>query len=130
VASRIFTLEEALQLLPVVRELLSAIQTAYVEVGVREDHLDDVLLQRGGNGHQANREEDARTSVEAATHVLQGLLEELDDLGVELKGIEEGLVDFRSMRDGRVVYLCFRNGEETIAYWHELDGGFGGRQPL
>jgi hypothetical protein len=51
-------------------------------------------------------------------------------MGVELKDIEEGLVDFRSMRDGRIVYLCWRQGEDTIAFWHELDAGFAGRQPL
>ena len=51
-------------------------------------------------------------------------------LGVELKGIEQGLVDFPTMRDGRVVYLCWQLGEGTIAYWHEIDAGFSGRQPL
>ena len=57
-------------------------------------------------------------------------MEEFAATGVELKGIDEGLVDFRSTRDGRVVYLCWRLGEETIAFWHELDVGFPGRQPL
>jgi hypothetical protein len=61
---------------------------------------------------------------------LQTLIEELDEIGVELKGIDEGLVDFPSERDGRVINLCWRMGEETIAWWHELDTGFAGRQPL
>ena len=72
----------------------------------------------------------ARTDVEQAVTHLQSLIEELEELGVELKGIEDGLVDFRSLREGRIVYLCYRLDEDTIAYWHELDTGFAGRQPL
>jgi hypothetical protein len=55
---------------------------------------------------------------------------ELDDLGVELKGIDDGLIDFPTTREGRVVYLCWRLGEDEIGWWHETDGGFAGRQPL
>ena len=80
--------------------------------------------------HLAGQVEQARTDVEMAGLDLQGLINELDEMGVELKGIDEGLVDFQSLRDGRVVYLCYRLGEETIAYWHELDSGFAGRQTL
>jgi hypothetical protein len=56
-------------------------------------------------------------------------LDEVAALGVEVKGVD-GLVDFRSRRDGEVVYLCWRFGEERIAHWHELDGGFAGRQTI
>jgi hypothetical protein len=57
-------------------------------------------------------------------------LSQLDQTGVLLKGIDEGLLDFPSERDGRVVYLCWRMGEDTISFWHEVDTGFSGRQPL
>jgi hypothetical protein len=57
-------------------------------------------------------------------------MSELDGIGVQLKRIDDGLVDFPSERDGRVVNLCWRLGEDTIAWWHELDAGFAGRQPL
>ena len=52
------------------------------------------------------------------------------ELGVEPKGAAEGLVDFPMMMDGRLVYLCWRVGEPEILYWHELEAGFAGRQPL
>jgi len=55
---------------------------------------------------------------------------DLDGMGVELKDPRQGLIDFRGNRDGRVVYLCWRLGEGDIAYWHELDAGFQGRQRL
>jgi hypothetical protein len=52
------------------------------------------------------------------------------DLGVEIKHLDPALVDFPSFRDGRIVYLCWQEGEPTIAHWHDVEAGFGGRQPL
>jgi hypothetical protein len=60
---------------------------------------------------------------------LRGLLRELSDLGLEVKAAD-GLVDLRSKLHGRVVYLCWKFGEERIGHYHELDAGFAGRQPL
>lgn len=56
-------------------------------------------------------------------------METLTDLGIEVKAVD-GLVDFRALLDGRTVYLCWRFGEDTVGYWHELDAGFAGRQPI
>jgi len=50
--------------------------------------------------------------------------------GCELKGVRQGLVDFPALRDGREVYLCWQYDEPEIAFWHEVDAGFAGRQPL
>ena len=55
---------------------------------------------------------------------------ELGQLGVELKDYFTGLIDFPSLRNGRPVYLCWRMGEAEVAYWHELEAGFAGRQKL
>jgi hypothetical protein len=60
---------------------------------------------------------------------LRGLLRELSDLGLEVKAAD-GLVDLRSKLHGRVVYLCWKFGEERVGHYHELDAGFAGRQPL
>ena len=60
---------------------------------------------------------------------LRGLLREVSELGVEVKAAD-GLVDFRSKLHGRTVYLCWKYGEERVGFWHELDAGFGGRQPI
>ena len=57
-------------------------------------------------------------------------LAKLNEWGIELKGLDEGLIDFPSERDGRTVYLCWKLGEDRIEWWHELDTGFAGRQPL
>jgi hypothetical protein len=68
--------------------------------------------------------------LERDTLRLQGYVEELRDLGVEPKGAIEGLVDFPAQIDGRLVYLCWKLGEPEVLYWHEIDAGFAGRQPL
>ena len=129
-SNRLFTLAEALTLLPTVRQLLIEIRDAKRQLDARSAEVERLLGLTGGNGHLASDVAQARLAVEGAASKLQGLMTELDSLGVQLKGIEEGLVDFQSLRDGRIVYLCWRLGEDTIAYWHELDTGFAGRQPL
>lgn len=53
----------------------------------------------------------------------------VEEMGVEVKSLD-GLVDFRATREGRVVYLCWHHGEPAVGFWHELEDGFGGRQPI
>jgi hypothetical protein len=61
---------------------------------------------------------------------MRELQEELAQLGVELKDFFIGLIDFRSMQDGREVYLCWKLGEPDVGHWHELDAGYAGRRPI
>ena len=129
-ADRLFTLEEALTLLPTVRQLVIEIQAARAEVERLTKALDRLLALSGGNGHLAADQAGARRAVQAAATKLDALMSELDSIGVQLKTIDDGLVDFPSEREGRVVNLCWRLGEDTIAWWHDLDTGFAGRQPL
>jgi hypothetical protein len=68
--------------------------------------------------------------LEKDSQTLQDYVEELRHLGVEPKNGPEGLVDFPSLMDGRVVYLCWKLGEPEVLHWHELDAGFQGRQSL
>jgi hypothetical protein len=126
----LFTLEQALELLPVVRQLLVEIQVKKREVDEASETLEGLLALSSGNGHLLTDVAQARQAVEETATELRSLMSELDETGAELKGIEEGLIDFPSEREGRVVYLCWRMGEETISFWHELDTGFPGRQPL
>ncbi|CAN5161882.1 DUF2203 family protein [soil metagenome] len=72
-----------------------------------------------------------RQPSEPVAREIRALLAEIAHLGVEVKDLEQGLIDFRSTRRGREVYLCWRLGEgERILYWHDLDAGFAGRTPL
>lgn len=61
---------------------------------------------------------------------IQGFVGELERLGLEFKSFDLGLVDFPSVRDGRTVLLCWKLNEPEVAHWHEVEAGYGGRQPL
>ncbi len=84
-----------------------------------------------GLGEDVYEEEVVQSQAELETEktTLCDYIEELKELGVELKGFD-GLCDFPSLRDGREVYLCWRLGEPEVAHWHEIRDGFAGRQPL
>jgi hypothetical protein len=68
--------------------------------------------------------------VQRAARDIQGFVAELTSLGVEVKSMETGLLDFPGERDGRIVYYCWQRGEASVSHWHELDAGFAGRQSL
>jgi hypothetical protein len=59
---------------------------------------------------------------------LDALLHKVQDMGIEVKDLTIGLIDFVGLRDGREVYLCWKYGEDSIQFWHETDAGFSGRQ--
>ena len=61
---------------------------------------------------------------------LRTTLTELQEMEIVLRDLDRGLVDFPALRDGREVYLCWEEGEDEVAYWHDRDTGYGGRQPL
>jgi hypothetical protein len=71
-----------------------------------------------------------RRRAESLVDEINERLARINSWGVELKGLDEGLVDFPAERDGHTVYLCWKLGEDRIAWWHEIDAGFAGRQPL
>ena len=127
---RLFSLDEALNILPRVRLLLEELIERKRDLAEKTARFDESLARTTGNGHLQDDLARARGETERLAMEMQKALDELDGLGVQLKDIDQGLVDFPSRRDGRVVYLCWRLGEETIAWWHDVDTGFAGRQPL
>ncbi len=128
----IFTLEQAEALVPQVREELLAMQGLKGQIDELRVDLSRVMEKTTGNGHVGDEGGVAEKRRRAETLVAQlnERLERLNAWGVELKGIDEGLVDFPANRERRTVYLCWRLGEERIEWWHELDAGFAGRQRL
>ena len=128
---RLFTLEQASALLPAIRQLIAAIQAKKQEVDKLNGDLESLAQHTGTNGHaSASRSVTIGATAERAAAELDQLVNDLEATGCELKGIDEGLVDFQSLREGRVVYLCWKMGEDQIRFWHELDSGFPGRQLL
>jgi hypothetical protein len=124
-----FTVEQANRTLPLVRRI--------VEDVVRQHRMwRDCILELDLIASAA-RAEDARERAEtlqreaqAIAREIDGYQRELEALGIQLKDRRLGLVDFPSEMTGRPVLLCWRLGEPEIQFWHELDAGYGGRQPL
>lgn len=129
---KLFTLAEAEALLPQVRQELLAMQAAKRELDVLRVELAGAIEKSGGNGHMRDEAalQQKRQRAETLVAQLNEGLERFTGWGVEVKGVDEGLADFPSERDGRVVYLCWRLGEDHIAWWHDIEAGFAGRQPL
>jgi len=130
---RYYNLEEANKTLPLVRAIMQDIvrQNGIVE-GLQE-RLASVKRdrRRPARGQDAENEEILQTQeeLELREEELRGFILELQKLGVEFKGFD-GICDFYTMINGREAYLCWRLGESEIKYWHDLDSGFMGRQPL
>ena len=123
---KLFTVAEANDLLPLVRRKLEAVRDAYARAEVyREDAKAAAAASEHGGGMIGG------SAYVRALYEIGKTVTELNDIGVQLKDHQRGLVDFPSMRDGRVVLLCWQLGErEEIEWWHELEAGFAGRQPL
>jgi hypothetical protein len=130
-APRQFTLEEAESLLPRLTELMLELRARKEEYDQFMRQVDELGQKLRGNGHQMDTDlKEAQAGLEQSANDLNELAEKIHGMGCELKGIEEGLVDFRTEMNGREVYLCWKFGEDRIEWWHELDTGFAGRQPL
>lgn len=130
--AKLFTREQANKTLPLVRRIVQDIQDSYRQMAERAVVYQQVISSEPSAEHDLYRDEVVaiRDELEGMQETLQGYVKELGELGVELKGPDAGLVDFPSMRDGRIVYLCWKLGEPEVQYWHELEAGFRGRQPL
>ena len=126
-----FTREEAESLLPQISGVLLQIQDHRKVMQQTEEELSALHAQAMGNGHHLHVRIN-KLQKELAEHIqtMQEMVAELSSFGCELKDPSIGLIDFLSMRNGREIYLCWHLGEEHINFWHYLDAGFAGRQPL
>lgn len=130
-APRHFTRDEAESLIPRLAELVLQLQEFKHEYDHHETEVAELTAKMRGNGHMLEGPlKNAQAGLKRAAAEVNRIVEQVHEMGCELKGIEEGLIDFRTEMDGREVYLCWKLGEDAIAWWHEIDTGFAGRQPL
>ncbi|HET6342392.1 MAG TPA: DUF2203 domain-containing protein [Gemmatimonadota bacterium] len=116
---RLFSRDEAERMLPLVRSIVR---------GMMEDHAErQALLDRLDPGEEVGR---VRPEIDALTDRLVEGARELERLGAEFKGVELGLVDFPTLRDGQLAYLCWQYGEDRIRFWHSVETGYAGRRLL
>jgi hypothetical protein len=126
-----FTVEEANRALPLVKVIVGDIVRQFQMVNELRQRLAAVVTEHRRPSSDPYSEELAQSQAELESEEskLEGYIDELTKLGVELKG-PDGLCDFYSIMEGREVYLCWRLGEPEVLHWHELNAGVAGRQPL
>jgi hypothetical protein len=122
---RRFTLEQANKTLPLVSRIVSDIVKAH-EVATSLQ----AKIEAANPSTSSSDQQQSETELEHKLDRLQTLVDELSEVGCELKDYQTGLVDFVGRHQGRDVYLCWKLGEGKIGYWHELQTGFAGRQPV
>jgi len=123
---KIFSLDEANALIPHVRTTLERIQKLYSVIGgYRESAKEAAIASEFGGGMEGG------AKYVKSLYEVGKLTTDLHSMGVQLKDYSRGLVDFPSMRDNRIVLLCWQIGEgDEIEWWHDTEAGFAGRQPL
>ncbi len=122
---RIFTLAEAQALIPRVRSLLEEISESWNHIRELNPDIQKARDASAFDGFSKSGVE----YVESVSH-LTLLIHQVKEMGVILKDADKGLCDFPYMRQGRMVYLCWQLGEERIEFWHDIESGFAGREPL
>jgi hypothetical protein len=123
--SKLFTVEEANALLPKLQELLDDLAFHRNAMREKAPHLEPILRAAAADGGGRIGSE---YGVEA--YKLYLAIGRIQELGVLLKDLDMGLLDFPHEREGRVVFLCWHPPEERIEYWHEIEAGYAGRQSL
>ncbi len=131
--SKTFTLGEAQTVLPVVEALLRRAQTAGLRAGELElqmQQLSQSIFLSGGMYVDVVVASRRRAEHDKTTQEAKNTLAEIEEIGVQVKDLEQGLLDFPCVLDGRTVLLCWKLGEKEIGYWHAPEDGFEGRKPL
>jgi hypothetical protein len=128
-----FTLDEAQSLLPVAESLLNRTVEAKQAAQDLEEDLSALMRRifvQGGMKVDVGDVQRRRTTLEALVQRAKDSLQELDAIGVQVKDLETGLLDFPCVLEGETVLLCWKRGEPRIGFWHRMEDGFRGRRPI
>jgi hypothetical protein len=132
VRDRLFTPDEANSALPEVREAAERLVALRVRMHELDRQQRELVTAIGGNGggYTGNDLNAAQDELKSLADAASACVDRLLDLGVLVKDPDIGLVDFPAEPDGEAVLLCWRVGEDEVAYWHGMTGGFAGRRPI
>jgi hypothetical protein len=128
-----FTLDEANELLPVLESLLKAALESKSRLEQAQKAMEAVVHQvnvSGGCLLNIAEWQARKSDMEETAQHLHDTLAEIDSIGVQVKDLEIGLLDFPCRMDDEIVLLCWKMGESGIGYWHTQDAGFKGRKPI
>ena len=123
--SQYFTFDEANAALITIRPLMDEVQAIRQKIMSTQPDAWTAIEKSVGNGGSRSL-----SQIVQDFEKLDALVHQILDTGVLIKDVNIGLLDFPAMRNGREVYLCWQHGEDDIAYWHDVDAGFAGRQPI
>lgn len=124
---KFFSISQANKSLALVTPIVSDIQTKWAEVKKLKEDCDAIVLNHLGTEDLLNEKEDR---LDDLLEEIENHIKELQEIGAEFKGFDEGLVDFPAKIDTRMIYLCWRMGEENISCWHEIFEGFSNRKDI
>jgi hypothetical protein len=130
---RLYSEAEARALLPEIIPVVQRLRDAFVALRALQSSVEAHSRGASGDGNllaNAFDRDEQENHAETLNRQLREAAAVLTQHEIEIKDPERGLVDFHSERDGRIVYLCYLLGEPDLLYWHDLDTGFAGRQPL
>ena len=124
-AKKYFTLQEASETLNLIRPLMDEIQAIRLKILKNQPEAWPAIEKSAGNG--GNR---ALSNMVQDFEKFDMLIHRIQAMDVLIKDVNLGLLDFPALKDGREVYLCWQYGEGDIAFWHEIEAGYAGRQPI
>jgi hypothetical protein len=129
---RTFTLAEANAAVDELRPTVELMVEHGLKLAAAQRQQAALLTRIAGNGGdmQPSDLRELATSIQAEADAVAECADRINAAGAQIKSLEEGLLDFPSERDGEIVLLCWKLGEDEIEYWHGLDEGFAGRKPL
>ena len=129
---RTFTLAEANAAVDELRPTVQRMVEHGLKLAAAQRQQAALLTRIAGNGGdmQPSDLRELATSIQAEADAVAECADRINAAGAQIKSLEEGLLDFPSERDGEIVLLCWKLGEDEIEYWHGLDEGFAGRKPL
>jgi hypothetical protein len=130
VSRKLFTLPEANRTLPLVKRIVQDIMAVYPQWKDLVAQYELVASKARPEWGESQEQLDLKNQIDALAARINDFLGELEQIGCEFKGFDEGLVDFHGHLEEREILWCWKSGEERITHWHELDAGFAGRQPL
>ena len=120
-----YTPKEANHLLEIVRPMVGELMRIGERIREHQPEIWAVVEKSAGNGGNPEL-----SKMLPDFDKLDAILHRLQDMGIEVKDLGAGLIDFPALRDGRVVYLCWKYNEGLVQFWHEVEAGFAGRQPI
>lgn len=120
-----FTLQQANEALKTIRPLMDEVMLIRERILANQPEIWSAVEKSAGNGGNP-----VLSKMVLEFEKFDALVHKIQDTGAQIKDINIGLLDFSAQKDGREVYLCWQHGEGDIAYWHEIDAGYAGRQPI